>query len=425
MRVVILALALLYCFSLKAQDTAGIKFEKGLSWAQLKEKAKKENKYIFVDCFTTWCAPCRIMDKEVFSTREAGEFFNASFINVKVQFDRTKNDGEDVRGWYEEVEIFKKAYAIGIYPTYLFFDPNGVLVHKISGGVAVPGVFINRSKAALDPKSQYYSLKAKFDAGRRDAPFLRSLLRAAEFVGETEAVRLIANEYLSEQKDQLTEDNLRLMASSTLKVSDVGFEVLRRYPAKADQYLGSGTAATIVRQLILDDIMVPMLREGGRVQRSGGLLMLSGSVKENVQWNTVCAFIGARYPELVDEVTLASKIMYYEWTSDWSAFCKSLSSFVAEYGDRISRDQLHLYAWAVLKAGDNQCAETAASWMNKLVAESGGNAGYAYVEANLLYKANKKEDATAKIKQLIRNEGDSSGELASLLEKMNKGEKIF
>ncbi len=36
-----------------------IHFENGLSWEQIKEKAKAEHKYIFVDCYATWCGPCK------------------------------------------------------------------------------------------------------------------------------------------------------------------------------------------------------------------------------------------------------------------------------------------------------------------------------------------------------------------------------
>ena len=46
----------------------GIKFENG-TWAEILAKAKKENKYVFLDAFTTWCGPCKWMDKEVLRPR--------------------------------------------------------------------------------------------------------------------------------------------------------------------------------------------------------------------------------------------------------------------------------------------------------------------------------------------------------------------
>ena len=44
----------------------GIQFEIG-SWKEVLQKAKQENKLIFVDLYTTWCGPCKKM--EITSTR--------------------------------------------------------------------------------------------------------------------------------------------------------------------------------------------------------------------------------------------------------------------------------------------------------------------------------------------------------------------
>ena len=60
----------------------GIKFEEGLSWEQVKQKAKTENKFIFVDCYATWCAPCKMMDKYVYQNDTVGEFVKDKFIYV-------------------------------------------------------------------------------------------------------------------------------------------------------------------------------------------------------------------------------------------------------------------------------------------------------------------------------------------------------
>ena len=48
-----------------SQQYKGIHFEQGLSWKDILAKAKAEHKYIFVDCYATWCGPCKYMDKNV------------------------------------------------------------------------------------------------------------------------------------------------------------------------------------------------------------------------------------------------------------------------------------------------------------------------------------------------------------------------
>src|SRR5882724_2814275 len=86
-------------YSLRAQ---GINFEQSLSWEQVKAKAKAENKYIFVDCYATWCVPCKNMEKNVYPIDSIGDFVNSHYIPVKIQFDRTKADNEQVKAWYED-----------------------------------------------------------------------------------------------------------------------------------------------------------------------------------------------------------------------------------------------------------------------------------------------------------------------------------
>ncbi len=56
------------------ENNRGIKFENELDWQQVLAKAKAENKYIFVDCYATWCIPCKKMDTDVYSSQKVGDF---------------------------------------------------------------------------------------------------------------------------------------------------------------------------------------------------------------------------------------------------------------------------------------------------------------------------------------------------------------
>src|ERR1700744_2942723 len=80
----------------------GIKFEQGLNWQQLISKAKAENKYIFLDCYTTWCAPCKKMEKEVYTTQAVGSLYNDKFICVKLQMDSIANEDETIKATYPD-----------------------------------------------------------------------------------------------------------------------------------------------------------------------------------------------------------------------------------------------------------------------------------------------------------------------------------
>ena len=64
-----------------AQGSDGIVFKKD-DWSAILAQAKAEDKLIFVDAYTTWCGPCKKMDRDVFPQMEVGSFYNAMFINV-------------------------------------------------------------------------------------------------------------------------------------------------------------------------------------------------------------------------------------------------------------------------------------------------------------------------------------------------------
>src|ERR1700710_7497 len=81
-------------FRSRAQITSSnrIHFTKEISWNEILKKAKKDNKYIFIDCYASWCGPCKEMDKEVYTNDTVGNYMNSRFISVKYQLDTSKTD---------------------------------------------------------------------------------------------------------------------------------------------------------------------------------------------------------------------------------------------------------------------------------------------------------------------------------------------
>ena len=100
----------------------GIQFHHDISLDEAFRKAKQEGKLIFIDAYTTWCGPCKYLSKNIFTQQSVGEFYNKNFINVKVDMEKAPV-GPQVDA----------KYSIRPYPSLLFVNSNGKLVHKVEG----------------------------------------------------------------------------------------------------------------------------------------------------------------------------------------------------------------------------------------------------------------------------------------------------
>jgi len=119
-KVIVLSLMVVF-FACTSSAQTGIQFEKGAFKAAL-EKAKKEKKYLFVDVYTTWCPPCKYMSDKVFTQKSVGDYFNATFVNVKIDAERG------------EGPAIIRRYRVEGFPTFLLLDGDGNLVGKMVGG---------------------------------------------------------------------------------------------------------------------------------------------------------------------------------------------------------------------------------------------------------------------------------------------------
>lgn len=107
------------------------------NWAKALLEAKKQNKMIFVDAYTTWCGPCRMLKKNTFTDKAAGEFFNKNFINIAL--DMESGDGI----------AFGEKYMIRAYPTLLIVDPDQKSV-SVSEGYINPAQLIEFGKYVIN-----------------------------------------------------------------------------------------------------------------------------------------------------------------------------------------------------------------------------------------------------------------------------------
>lgn len=196
-RILGVLLAVFLCSNVFAQ---GINFEHG-TFAESLAKAKKENKMVFMDCYTTWCGPCKMLTKNIFPQEEVGTYFNEHFVAVKM--DMEKGEG---------IELMKK-YEVKAFPTLLFMDAEGKVLHKIVGGSDAAGL-IAEAKIAMDPNQRIGALEDRYAKGDRDFKFVAKYVKALQKAYRNEDMVAVGKEFLSTAKpDQLlTEDGFTVMA---------------------------------------------------------------------------------------------------------------------------------------------------------------------------------------------------------------------
>ena len=105
----------------KVVEVPGVQFSNSETLTAVLDQALAEDKLVFLDFYTTWCLPCRLMDEEVFPNERVGDFMNENFISYKV--DAEKGNGVNLAFVYE----------VNAYPTLLFLDAKGNVLEKKIG----------------------------------------------------------------------------------------------------------------------------------------------------------------------------------------------------------------------------------------------------------------------------------------------------
>lgn len=164
MKYVLLSMVCLF-FSLAGMaQEEGVRFE-NLTLEQALAKAKAENKLVFMDCYTSWCGPCKRMMNTVFPQKKVGDYMNAKFVNLKC--DMEKGEGP---------ELMKK-YGVGVFPTYLMIHPDGSLAHKFKGAMSASD-FLEGVKESFDADKAFGTLEKRYVDGDRGKEFLSNYVEA-------------------------------------------------------------------------------------------------------------------------------------------------------------------------------------------------------------------------------------------------------
>lgn len=366
--------------------TQGIQFEKG-NWKSILKKAKKENKLVFVDAYAAWCGPCKQMDRKVFSDKKAGDYFNATFVNAKIDMEK----GEGVK--------LAKDFEVMAYPTLLFVNSAGEIVHW-SVGYHNTGQLLDLAKAALDPSKNISSIEAQYADGDR-SPELLYNLALARFDAMDGSYAKIAEEYLGTQSDWNTKDNREFIYRM---VADLDSEMARHMVDNKKIYiehLGGRAIEGKINSLVQEKV---------------------ASAQSENDLKSIESLYNKMYPEKGEEMSGRLKMGYYAQKEDWKGFAKATDAFYKKY-DAQSWDELNEYAWIFYEGvQDKKLLKCATKWAKKSVAME-SNFYNNDTLAALYYRLGKKGKALAtanKAIALAKKAGEDHASTDALLEEIRK-----
>ena len=163
-----------------------------LSFSEALKRAEVEDKLLFVDCFTTWCGPCKRLSKVVFKDSLVADYFNRHFVNLKM--DMEKGEGVELR----------KKYGVHAYPTLLFINSSGEVVYRLVGAEDAPELL---KKVKLGVESSGLSgLKKRYEAGDRDLAFICGYINALSAANREQEAGKVAADFLQGREQKMLED---------------------------------------------------------------------------------------------------------------------------------------------------------------------------------------------------------------------------
>ncbi|MCO5233009.1 MAG: DUF255 domain-containing protein [Chitinophagales bacterium] len=105
---------------LQPVSAKGINFE-NITFQKALDKAKAENKLLFVNIYAVWCGPCKLLKSTTFQSDKVASAINNSFVNLDI--DAEKGEGVDI----------SKVYNVKAHPLILIIRPDGKVEKRILG----------------------------------------------------------------------------------------------------------------------------------------------------------------------------------------------------------------------------------------------------------------------------------------------------
>ncbi len=376
--ILLFGILLVFTISVNSQNRS-INFETG-TFDKILKKAEAENKIIMMDAYTSWCAPCKWMSKNVFTDDTVADYYNANFINAK--FDMEKGEG---------IELAKK-YEVRAYPTILFINGKGEKVH-IGVGSSKPKEFIKLGKKANNDKENLTYLNSQYEENKTNAEFL------LKYLGVLKAAYIPYDDKLDiywdtqEDKDLINKDNWNLIYKFCEDADSEEFKYLLENQSKFIEEYGKET----VEQKIYDTYMAKIYKVLRKSKEDPNLYI---SAKEE--------FKKENYPR-EKELLLYTDLVFFKYIEKNKETYNKTAIELFENYDIKDSGKLNEFAWAIHENTDDTTQlNNALDMVNKSI-EILKRHAVLDTKASILLKLGRYEDAL-KVEETALRMAEKAGE---------------
>jgi thiol-disulfide isomerase/thioredoxin len=341
-------------------------------WSEILTMAKTENKLIFLDGYTTWCGPCKWMAAKMFTNDTIADYYNSTFICA--HFDMEKGEGLELA----------KNYQVRAYPTLIFLNGSGELIHLRVGAPQKVQDYLDMGKIALTPGEGFGAYMIKYQEGNRDPYFMMKFYDRLQgaYIPYTEPL----NQYFATQNEEamVHRVNWEMICRYVYDMDSKAFDYLLKHHAEYEKLY---TRDSVFSKI--SSVYSQALNSGSKYKSF-----------DEANYNAIKQKIRDSGFEGAEKVIFTSDLNIHQMKGENEKFINLANSGVdSYYSDDYT--MLNRMAWSFFQmSSEKKDLEKAAGWAKKSIAlksTPGNNDTY----ANLMFKLGNKSEAIKYEKKAI------------------------
>jgi hypothetical protein len=276
-----------------------------------------------------------MMAKNVFPLPEVGAVYNERFINAKI--DMEKGEGP----------ALAQRYGVAAYPTYLFVDGNGDIVHKGLGYIPAQK-FLELADAASG-ENNLGSLNKRYDDGERSAEFLLSYYGVLSDVYEEDKAAEVSGEYLDMLDNWSSTETLEMLIASPGPLGGKRMNYLLDNSDLAIVAGGSDFISTVERTIV-------------------GRYMNEKSAEELPSVDVISNYYKEHAGGMTTRLVAHYPLFLAQQQRDLDAYLAGVIGYYTKF-ESDNPYELNSIAWTIFESSDNEAyLKTALGWAKRSVA---------------------------------------------------------